>query len=410
MPLIPYSKTNPRTYTSISTRGHRINEGPNVVDINSSSEFYYTDSFQGFYQPGWRGIIKNKGNATTPAQGTKQSFQDSYVSAECTIQSGSDSITRYFVGSASSAIGNELWLPLDGQTPTAEIDNKALIGFLKAAKAAQRKLMAGVVAGEMRQTINLIKNPAVGLRKLVTEYVGSCRGLRRGATPSSTLRHISNQWLEFSFGAKPLLADIYSSIDAVEKHWLDEGSVDVQYRARSTFSAHNDTIPGNLFSQFIPVTFARLSYRTYERRIRGGVRLMTTGYHGPRAETLGLTLPDFVPTVYELIPYSFLVDYFTNIGAVLDALSFSQADLNWVCSTSREQARRTVQIIPRRPGSLFGEPVTKYTVSPGLFTELFQSFIRNGGPLECPSFGLKIPDTWTKALNIGALASLRVLR
>lgn len=408
--LIPYSKSNPRTYTSVSTRSYQVNEGPVTTDVRSTSTFGYSDTFHGFKQPGWRQIIRNGGNATTNAQGTRETFQDSGISALCEGDFGAQKVTRYAVGSVSAFTGRNYFLPIDGSIPTSEIDNRALVGFLRKAKAAQRKLAVGVVAGELRETINLIRNPAVGLRNLVSDYVGSCRGLSRGASPRTTLRHISNQWLEFSFGARPLIADIQGALKSVEKRMFDLPSAYVTHEYKEPSNAHNDTIPFDLYSGAVPCLLARLTYRVYGRKLSGGVRLMTTGSYGPIAETIGLTLPDFIPTVYELIPYSFLVDYFTNIGEVLDALSFNQADLIWHSDVRFERAVRTVTVIPARPATVFGVPVIDYSCGTGAFSERFESFSRVSVPLGVPSLGFKVPDTWTKALNIGALASLRALR
>lgn len=56
---------------------------------------------------------------------------------------------------------------------------------------------------------------------------------------------------------------------------------------------------------------------------------------------MGLTIQEFVPTVWELIPYSFVVDYFTNIGDVVN-YAYS-ANLNWVYKSA--SFRQLTQIV-----------------------------------------------------------------
>jgi hypothetical protein len=46
-----------------------------------------------------------------------------------------------------------------------------------------------------------------------------------------------------------------------------------------------------------------------------------------------LRLEDFVPTVWELIPYSFVADYFTNIGDIISAFSYGNMNLRWSTRT-----------------------------------------------------------------------------
>jgi hypothetical protein len=51
----------------------------------------------------------------------------------------------------------------------------------------------------------------------------------------------------------------------------------------------------------------------------------------------GFTLKDFVPTVWELIPLSYVADWFFNIGAVLDAWAFNQSQISWQCMTYKNR-------------------------------------------------------------------------
>jgi hypothetical protein len=51
------------------------------------------------------------------------------------------------------------------------------------------------------------------------------------------------------------------------------------------------------------------------------------------SQELQLDLPHFLPTVWDLIPYSFVVDYFTNIGDYLSGLSLRFSDVSWGCKT-----------------------------------------------------------------------------
>jgi hypothetical protein len=407
--LIPYSKVNSRNHRRTAQLFQQVDSGPDVKIDEVSRDFSFVDSFTGFKQPGWRQLILNGGNATTPASGTKQTFTDPIISGYCTIDNGSQKVKRTAIGAMGALFGEDTFLPIDGIVPSEEIDNRALVAFLKKCKAAQKKISSGVVLGELKETLHLIKKPASSLRELVTSYVSACRRGTRGASPSATLRHLRSQWLEFSFGARPLVSDLNGGLEALLKHYYDLPSAYVYQHSFTPFSAHSDTIYHSLWSQFIPVFMDRITYRKYGRKIVGKVRLMTTGTVGPIVETLGLTLPDFFPTVYQLIPYSFLVDYFTNIGDILEAASFNRLDLIWHCDVRYEKAVRTVSIKPNRPSDLFGVPVVDYSVSPSTWTQQFENFTRSADVLGVPYLGTRIPGNWSQFLNIGALASLRFL-
>jgi hypothetical protein len=49
----------------------------------------------------------------------------------------------------------------------------------------------------------------------------------------------------------------------------------------------------------------------------------------------GIRTAEFVPTVWELIPYSFVADYFSNIGEALAAATFPVSELKWSGMTTK---------------------------------------------------------------------------
>jgi hypothetical protein len=133
---------------------------------------------------------------------------------------------------------------------------------------------------------------------------------------------------------------------------------------------------------------------------------------GPIAvqQSWGLGTRDFIPTIYELIPYSFLVDYFVNIGEILNAWSFNQADLAWHNDTNREVFDTSVQVIPRVAKDENGfTTLDSHVVLQNSFIRTV-TFVRRSDPLGLPSLAFRFPGLGTKALNIAALARLRVLR
>jgi hypothetical protein len=61
-----------------------------------------------------------------------------------------------------------------------------------------------------------------------------------------------------------------------------------------------------------------------------------------RPEILGFDWSNFVPTLWEILPWSFAIDYFTNIGDVLSAWSFPLSAITWAQSTLRNSHEFTV--------------------------------------------------------------------
>jgi len=62
-------------------------------------------------------------------------------------------------------------------------------------------------------------------------------------------------------------------------------------------------------------------------RLRATAELPARGSAERLRQVLGFNLEEFVPTIWEIIPFSFVVDYFANVG---EMLSLHTTDLSWV--------------------------------------------------------------------------------
>jgi hypothetical protein len=134
------------------------------------------------------------------------------------------------------------------------------------------------------------------------------------------------------------------------------------------------------------------------------------------AEFTGVSLTNFAPTAWELIPYSFLVDYFSNIGNVIDTASLGTVYLSWGVRTERQFFEYTSSAFdlyyPLNTDS--HERFIHKSVNASGGRSYQQNFFRSPvGSVEVGILDLtfKIPgiDESRKWLNIGALAAKRRL-
>jgi len=123
-------------------------------------------------------------------------------------------------------------------------------------------------------------------------------------------------------------------------------------------------------------------------------------------ENFGLNVSNWVPTIWNLIPFSFVADYFSNIGDVVDALSFPSSDLAWF------KQNQKVSQIDKVISNGYSAPVSsgydtwEVTVDPGSQEVAVESFSRSAyfGAL-VPFLQLEIPGVSSKKwLNLSALA------
>jgi len=237
------------------------------------------------------------------------------------------------------------------------------------------------------------------------------RGYRRTkGTPRTKKRYLRDTWLEWSFGVQPLISDIKSGYDALSSlnEDVNEYASGIGRRTNVTQTeqfGQGDVISSNVLSW----TFQDRKSQDYSVRYFGKVNVKTNpGGWRFASDTFGFRWAEFVPTVWELIPYSFLVDYFTNIGDIITAYSTCSSALKWVARTEREEL--FVEYVGFKPNKLV---LTQYQIREELFrpptfrrsakTVLRSTYV---GSL-IPQLEISLPGYGLKWLNMAALAKSR---
>jgi len=115
---------------------------------------------------------------------------------------------------------------------------------------------------------------------------------------------------------------------------------------------------------------------------------------------IGFTLGNFVPTVWELIPYSFVIDYFANIGTVLKAMTLPTPTMIF-----HNRSTKVIATVERKIEKVSGPLVSAY--QPGSVTRTtvdFKREILSGNQIDVPPVDFSIPNV-SEWLNVLALAS-----
>jgi hypothetical protein len=132
-------------------------------------------------------------------------------------------------------------------------------------------------------------------------------------------RNWANKWLEYQYGWKPLVSSVYGTFDALMHRRLF-GLQHVVGQSRDTYSDYNN------FSDLAWPGSTEVIRRSGSRRARIGCYFRTKN---TTAEQLsGYTSLNPVSIAWELLPYSFVADWFIDIGSYLrnveSALLYSQ--------------------------------------------------------------------------------------
>lgn len=153
-----------------------------------------------------------------------------------------------------------------------------------------------------------------------------------GNTGHQTFSAISNLWMSYRYGLKPL---IYSIEDALKALCSPEN--DREYLATAQV-----TIPDSFFVDAVHTSTANLAFSSVKthsaRSCAGSIRMKS--YHryteGVKARLLANPFVSTLTTLYEVVPYSFVLDWFYDIGGWLRGLQLGDIVAeSWVNVTER---------------------------------------------------------------------------
>jgi len=323
-------------------------------------------------------------------------------------------------GKVTSSVEGHLFDPVrvSPGVASSRVINLAKQKFVSRARQAISPFQGGVFLGELKEAIHLVRHPASALFHGVTHGYPSAvtkrlRGLKKYRDFHSTrsLRQaskiISETWLEYSFGWRPLISDVQSGAEALARFVTQSDTIQIV----TAHAKSRDSDGSGFQNTRVQAGFSNLTYSYNVQQwtetecwMYGGADI-SSGLNTESASRLaGLQWADVIPTVWELIPYSFLVDYFSNVGDVISGATFCTSRLTyWGLST---MVRRGVildgyRFVPNFAGDVGGSDKGKSAV-------YINSFSREATPSLVPSLQFECPGVESlKWLNIASLVGVK---
>jgi hypothetical protein len=376
----------------------------NVTNDTSGSfvdQVVFGDNLKDF-----KGRIARLESATTSLSAFSRKYVDGgglYGFVEFKQTSGTTKQSTEWRGVNGSNIG----LPTAPDISLQRAENGALIKLVRLANKELRAVQALVSLGEIGDLLRSIRRPGSEMFHDLYTYLGIVKKRCRGRNNLRRIKDIvSDSWLEWSFGWQPTVADIKGAAEALSRISVRPPPHKV-VTARGTDQITSEAVKETLNGGFLRLVRVRIDSQSANVRFRACVKTQPVSFFGDLA-TFGISLHELIPTVYELIPYSFLVDYFSNLGDVIAGASFNKASIAW-CEKGTEQVRlrtltpETFSVVP--PGSGWKE------IGRGLYPGSTSSVMRrtvNRSDYSLGSFvpflEFEIPGLGLKWLNIAALA------
>lgn len=233
---------------------------------------------------------------------------------------------------------------------------KAVKAFYKTVKDFNQAFDGGVALAELRETLHMLRNPGANLKRLLAEdYVGPLakryKGWRKTSQSKELLRAIRSEYLQQVYGWLPFMSDVASAREAlsrineeaITRHKFTVTGYDEASKPPSALSGGGDSWWWHYGEAHEKARWKARFRGLLERKIDGFDPKALNQY---RAQQAGLTLSQFVPTLWEWLPWSFLADYFTNIGDILEQSYVDTGGVRWCEYTELEWQDRYVTVRP----------------------------------------------------------------
>lgn len=199
---------------------------------------------------------------------------------------------------------------------------------------------------ELRETIGFLTNPlGTFVRKL--EGYRKTKRARKYLNHMTTGEFISSNWLRYRYAIRPIVHDIESAAQAVAQ--TVHGHTPERKTSRGSASDSSSQSNSGVIDSF----FDQDTVTDHTVSVRAGV--LYQYIRDP--STFGVGVPFIAGAVWEAIPFSFVADWFFNIGSFIDAAS-PRGGVKRLASwtTTKVESNTTREIWCARGGSINGQP------------------------------------------------------
>lgn len=238
----------------------------------------------------------------------------------------------------------------EDNTWQAGISNKVDIALVNAyAKIRDESIMSGEIMSGIGQTLSMLRRPFGSTRKLLKRCYQDARKSYR-KTARSIAQANADAWLEYRYGMRPLFLDIKQGLNMYSQAERRLMGCRKVVRSAESFS-YNNTV--NFTDLASAATFGIKSTGNIATIVSGrcdaGVIFTISGrdLSASISEDLRLGVDSIAATGWELVPLSFVADWFVQVGPWLEAINLPPSvsvNGNWVTTIFRRNRVTTVPI------------------------------------------------------------------
>jgi len=304
--------------------------------VNNWSQNYGNDVRERTSNPGYRVAIAKHQDASSPYHREVHNAEWALVTdSGYTYVSGK----RYAVGGSTRCSGGLYFpvsLPSNGNTIAAEdIALKRLKAKLATDVGAFKSL---VPLGEYKELRGMVHSSS----EVTADFLKAAITIKQRGGIRRMRKALSQLWLQYSFAVAPTIGAISDLSESIVKT-LDRDHVITQYGQKTVRWQENQPRGGpyghhtgaSLYS-----SGAQLSH-SYRVRYTAGHLVRIQSLNNYRSDHFGFTSKDVISAAYELTPFSWVADYFSNMGDVLEDVFSGLSGSTFYCTKSVKYERHT---------------------------------------------------------------------
>lgn len=293
--------------TSVDTKGNQTQSrstgtGGNIDNVKSGSS-----------NPSYKVQIAKRVDATTDyfTHGLR-SHHMWHITAESKVIKPTSGATEYS-RTVSNNLGN---LPAVNISDKNAVNNRAIAKLYSKLRDASGQFSAMAPLAEARELADTVRF-AIGFTE---RFVRSLADLQRTKSPRRFIRLAQESWLQYSFAIKPTIADIHglgSSIAA----FLGRQDREVSISAAASTDGFGTYDPGVSGTAPLGCSLKLKGTYHYKYQVRyltvHSFKTLSSNNYGI-FDHLGLSPRSIPSTLWELTAFSWMIDYFVNVGQFLE--------------------------------------------------------------------------------------------